>query len=282
MSTFSTNGDIGATAVVVAKFRAIETTRADRLFSDPLAEVLVAEAGMAETDGITLHAIEAIPMLRRVYDATVCRTRFLVEHVLSAIEDGCTQIVLLAAGLDTRAYRLPVGDQVTFYELDFARMLDFKDDALERRGVRPLTTRIGVAADLTADWGDRLLAAGFDPSVQTIWMAEGILMYFTQEQNNALLNAISKLSSARSRFLFVANGPGWLADGASKDLKAVVEQAGVAFKSYVEDPDSWLSSAGWDVRTVETLDSFGAQLGRIAKVATGQPARSWAVDAVKG
>lgn len=284
MSTFSTNGDIGATAVAVAKFRAIETTRPDRLFSDPLAEVLVAEAGMPGTDGITLEAIGMIPMLRRVYDATVFRTRFLDDHVLSAVEDGCCQIVLLAAGLDTRAYRLPVGDGAAFFEIDFERMLDFKNNALERHNVRPLTNRIAVAADLTEDWGDRLIAGGFDPSVQTIWMAEGILMYFTLAQNDALLTTISKLSAPRSRFLFAANGPGWLTDTASKDLRAVVEQAGVAFKSHVDDPGSWLSPAGWDVRTVDTLENYGAQFGRDTRPAgdsPDQPARSWAVDAVK-
>jgi methyltransferase (TIGR00027 family) len=283
MSTFSTNGDIGATAVVVAKFRAIETARSDRLFSDPLAEVLVAEAEMPEMDGITRDVIEVVPMLRRVYEATIVRTRYLDDHLLSAVQDGCRQVVLLAAGLDTRAYRLPVGGDVTFYELDLPKVLEFKKSALERHEAQPLTERVAVAADLTESWAEPLTAAGFDPAIATTWMAEGIMMYFTQEQNDALLKVISEMSARGSRFLFVANGPGWLADDSSKDLKATVDQAGVGFKSHVDDPETWLHPAGWAVHTADTLENFGTQFGR-GNARPGDddgPVRSWAVDAIR-
>lgn len=277
------NGDIGATAVVVAKFRAIETTRSDRLFADPLAEVLVTEAGMPEMEGITRDVIEVVPMLRRVYEATIVRTRYLDDHLLSAVEDGCRQVVLLAAGLDTRAYRIPVAEDVTFYELDLPKVLEFKNGALERHRAQTLTDRVAVAADLTESWAAPLQAAGFDPASATLWMAEGIMMYFTQEQNDALLETISAMSAPGSRFLFVANGPGWLADDSSKDLKATADQAGVGFKSHVDDPETWLHPAGWAVRNADTLENFGKQFGR-GNARPGDdsgPVRSWAVDAVR-
>ncbi|MEN6603888.1 MAG: SAM-dependent methyltransferase, partial [Bryobacteraceae bacterium] len=252
---------IGSTAVVVAQMRAVESSRPDRVIEDPLAAELVAAAGIPGVDSVGLSTIQSVPMLSRIYAAVVHRTRFLDDHLLDAIGSGCGQVVVLAAGLDSRAFRL--GCAATFFEIDLENVLEFKEPVVATKELGA-TRRTVIAEDLTdKSWTDKLITAGFDPSVQTAWIAEGILMYLTDTQNDALMAAIAGLSVAGSYLMFVTNGPGWLADGHSRQLKQAVDSAGFGFQSHLDEPENWLTRFGWNVHEVVTLEQVGHRLGRI-------------------
>jgi hypothetical protein len=106
----------------------------------------------------------------------VIRTRFFDDYLTAAIAARCHQVVLLAAGLDTRALRLawPAGTRV--FEIDLPGVLSFKDSVLAAQGAVPRCERIKVPADLCTDWTAALAEAGFDRSTPAAWLAEGLLI----------------------------------------------------------------------------------------------------------
>ena len=148
---------VSRTAVGVAALRAYESSRPDRLFEDPYAAAF-AEAGRAALprteDG---HARLGALM----YPQVVVRTRFFDDYLLGG---GCTQVVLLAAGLDARAFRLAWPPGTRLFELDLPEVLAFKDDVLAAHGATPACERVVVPADLREDWATALREAGFDPA----------------------------------------------------------------------------------------------------------------------
>lgn len=271
-------GNIGSTAVAVAQMRAVETSRPDRLFADAIAAELVEAADIPGVSSVTLQVMESVPMLERAYRAVVHRTWFLDQQVIHAVEAGCRQVVIVGAGLDTRAYRLDCA--AMFFEIDFQNIFDLKEPVLAPKQPTGLG-RAAVCADLTSpDWPAALTNAGFDPAVPTAWVAEGLLMYLTDAENTSLITAITDMSASGSRLIFVTNGPGWMADSASAQLQQAVDSAGFGFKSHVDDPSAWVSAFGWTLRTATTLEQIGLDLGRLYELPDGPP-RSWAVCAAK-
>jgi methyltransferase (TIGR00027 family) len=268
--------NIGATAVAVSQMRAVESARPDRLINDPLAAALVEASRIPGVGSVNLATVEAVPMLSRIYAAVVHRTRFLDDHVTEAVKSGCGQVVILAAGLDSRAFRLE--SVARFFEIDLANLFEFKEPVVVGKPVTA-ASRTVITADLTdPSWTAALTASGFDPSVPTAWIAEGILMYLTDEQNDMLMSEIAGLSASGSYLMFVANGPGWLADEHSKQLKDAVDSAGYGFQSHLDDPEVWLSRFGWTMVEAVTLEQVGHRLGRVEAL-SGGPAKSWAVCA---
>ena len=108
------------------------------------------------------------------------------------------QIVLLAAGLDSRAYRLRWPDGTVVFELDQPRVLDFKREALSRHGDSPLAERREIAVDLRDDWPQALTDQGFDPSRPSAWIAEGLLIYLPAAAQQQLFSGIDALASPGS------------------------------------------------------------------------------------
>ncbi len=163
MSTHQLVAGVGRTALSVARVRARESARPDALFSDPYARAfLEAFARAAPDEPITSSSP---PSLRATLALqVVVRTRFYDEYLLAAPGHGCRQVVLLAAGLDTRAFRLAWPDGVRLFELDLPGVLTFKDAVLAEQGAAPRCERTSLAVDLRADWPALLIAAGFDPA----------------------------------------------------------------------------------------------------------------------
>src|SRR5207302_7811291 len=112
--------------------------------------------------------------------SVIVRTRFLDDLLADAWLGGCRQVVILGAGLDTRAFRLSWPPESHCFELDLPPVLAFKDDVLRRPAVTPDCERVVVPADLLADWRPALLEAGFRPTEAAVWIAEGLLIYFSQ------------------------------------------------------------------------------------------------------
>jgi methyltransferase (TIGR00027 family) len=230
---------VGGTALGVARVRAWESRRPDRLFDDPYAELFVEAGDPPEMSG-------GHPGVRMVVHATI-RTRFYDEYLLGA---GCRQVVLLAAGLDTRAYRLNWPDGVRLFEVDLPEVLSFKESRL--MGVTPRCERIALPADLRTDWSGPLVETGFDPSTPTAWLAEGLLIYLDAEEAAGLLTAIGDLSAPGSRVSFERGDPAARAAAATSpamDGYTSLWKGGLA-----EDPVVWLSRNGWRTESHNLAD----------------------------
>ncbi|MGW4384867.1 SAM-dependent methyltransferase, partial [Kitasatospora sp. NPDC004531] len=186
---------VSRTALAVARARAYESAQPDPLFVDPYALAFVTAAGAPPRPS----AARIGPLARRLLVHAVLRTRHYDDRLLAA---GVHQVVLLAAGLDTRAHRLPWPDGTRLFELDLPPVLAFKERVLAEQGARPRCERVALPADLTdPTWPDRLRAAGFDPGQPTAWLAEGLLVYLDAEQAAQLFTAIGELSAPGSRLL---------------------------------------------------------------------------------
>ncbi|NUP29223.1 MAG: SAM-dependent methyltransferase, partial [Nocardia sp.] len=187
---------VGRTALMVAAARAAESAREDRLFTDPYAADFLAAAGSGEEAG---GAGEASKMWDSFSSYLPIRTRFFDDY-LRAATDTVRQVVIVAAGLDTRAFRLPAAPEVTVYELDTPDMLAFQQRELDARGARPSSgRRVAVAVDLREDWGSPLDSAGFDPDAPAAWLVEGLVSYLSPGDNDRLLAGISGRSVSGSR-----------------------------------------------------------------------------------
>lgn len=184
---------VADTGTLVAAIRAEETRRPDRLFDDPFAERLAGESGrrmLAESvaatgDKSTLQI--------------VVRTRFWDEALLNAVPP-VQQVVILAAGLDARAYRLPWPDGTTVFELDQPAVIAAKADALA--GDEPRCRRVAIGVDLTQDWTDTLRANGFDPELPAVWLMEGLLQYLDEGAVRTLFERVDALSAPGSVLLY--------------------------------------------------------------------------------
>lgn len=132
----------------------------------------------------------------------VIRTRFFADYLIKAAGDGIRQLVLLAAGLDTRAFRLPWPDGVRLYELDLREVLRFKDRVLAARTVIARCERTVVPVDLREDWPGVLIDAGLQTGEPTAWLAEGLVIYLTAAETVDLLTRLGQLSAASSSLAF--------------------------------------------------------------------------------
>src|SRR5271163_487523 len=206
--TWDINESVGATALGVAGGRAKETQSADPLISDPYAKLFLEAAGdgiwrVYLDDELPAELVDVDPQFEARMQAmlgyTACRTRFFDEYFLAAAGDGIRQAVILAAGLDSRAWRLAWPDGSVVYEIDQPKVLAFKTGTLESHAVSPIASHVGVGIDLRLDWPTALVEAGFDPSIPTAWSAEGLLPYLTAEAQDLLFNRIDSLSAPGSR-----------------------------------------------------------------------------------
>jgi methyltransferase (TIGR00027 family) len=261
------------TGVRVARVRAAETARQDRLFDDPLAAQLAAAFG-EPPDAAAPGDNGSSPVRRMLRDQVIIRTRFYDDYLIEATRAGCTQVGLLGAGLDTRAYRLPWPHRTRLFELDVGAVLTRKDEILSQ-ATMPRCERITVPIDLRADWPAALRASGFRPAEQTAWLAEGLLIYLDADEADGLLTSVDLLSVAGSRLATeTARGAMPQADGGVPLRPSDVRRlwrGGLG-----EDLGGWLQKRGWSSQ-VDPVDDVAAGYGR----ALEQPVPSGFVTAVK-
>src|SRR3984957_8270758 len=210
---------VGATALGVAASRAAETESDNPLIRDPFARVFLDAGGDGVWDWVSApqlpaELLESEPDLALQMQSMVgymaCRTAFFDQFFLDATRGGIRQVVILAAGLDSRSWRLPWPDGTTVYELDQPRVLDFKLSTLTEHGAEPACNRVAVAVDLRQDWPEALLQAGFDPSVPSAWSAEGVLPYLPSAAQELLVERGNALAAPGSRVAVEALGPKFL------------------------------------------------------------------------
>ena len=202
--TWDLASSVGATATLVAAARAAASRETEPLIDDPFAEPLVRAVGI---DFFTKMALGDLPALNdqaamgvtRMTDNMAVRTKFFDEFFLSAAADGVRQVVILASGLDSRAYRLDWPAGMVVFEIDQPEVIAFKTQTLAEQGAAPTCDRRTVAMDLGNDWASALREAGFDPSEPTAWSAEGLLGYLPPEAQDRLLDTVTDLSAPGSR-----------------------------------------------------------------------------------
>lgn len=185
------------TAQLVAAFRAMDANSdSPRIGSnigggpDLVAEELAGELGFAFAKEFGGNP-----------ESLVCRTMFFDKHIMSLLDAGCKQVVILAAGLDGRAWRLPRLDpSIKIYEVDVPRAMAYKGEKVATLGLELSCTRVVVEADLSnPNWTTKLLAAGFQPDQTSFFLIEGLLMYLPPGAPQMLLRDVSSLMSKGSR-----------------------------------------------------------------------------------
>ncbi|MFB1295511.1 class I SAM-dependent methyltransferase [Mycobacterium sp. pW049] len=196
---------VGATATMVAAGRAVASAGPDPLINDPYAEPLVRAVGLdffvklldGELD-LTRFPDSSAERAQAMIDGMAVRTKFFDDCCAAATTAGVAQVVILASGLDARAYRLPWPPGTVVYELDQPDVIEFKTRTLRDIGAEPTATHRPVAVDLRGDWPTALREAGFSPAQPTAWLAEGLLIYLPPEAQDGLFDQITELSAPGS------------------------------------------------------------------------------------
>jgi methyltransferase (TIGR00027 family) len=244
---------VSMTALGVAAARATESARPDRLFEDSLANKFIAAAG-ADFEEMLPRGSDLDATLARFFDYAALRTRFFDDYLLAACAAGCRQVVVLAAGLDTRAFRLPWPEVVRLFELDLPQIFVFKEQVLAREGARPVCQRIVVEANLSEEWSAPLLQAGFSPDERTAWLAEGILPYLTEEENDRVMSSIGRLSTFGSQLAFEHMKRDAQESVFFRDAAAALAELGESWQSLLGSPDAWLADYGWQGQVFDSAD----------------------------
>ena len=193
---------VGATALLVATARALEAQKPDPLAVDPFAEVFCRRVGGPAADvldgKLPEHPLNSLDWGQHFVNYQGARTRYFDDYFLQAADAGVRQVVILAAGLDSRAYRLAWPDGTTIFELDRPQVLDFKREVLAEQGVKPNADRREVAIDLREDWPQALRDSGFNATERSAWIAEGLLVYLTAAAQQQLFSGIDRLAAPGS------------------------------------------------------------------------------------
>ncbi|MGP4056092.1 class I SAM-dependent methyltransferase [Mycobacterium sp. 4D054] len=205
--TWDLTSSVGATATSVAASRAFASRAPDPLIHDPYAELLVEAVGIPHFVKVATGEIDFTvgadddPLFGadQMKSHIAVRTRFFDDFFTDAGAAGIRQAVILASGLDTRAYRLAWPAGTVVYEIDQPSVIEFKTRVLDDAGAAPTTDRRTVGIDLREDWPKALHETGFDRSTPTAWIAEGLLIYLPPEAQDRLLDNISDLSAPGSR-----------------------------------------------------------------------------------
>jgi methyltransferase (TIGR00027 family) len=255
---------VDPTAIAVAACRAIETSRPDALITDPWALALVEAAGARNRFPVNwpspddeVSPFDEPLLLGSIYIGM--RTR-LIDDELSRAQG---QVVILGAGLDTRAARLPVLSHLPVFEVDRAPTLALKDAVV---GTAWPPRRVAVGADVTGEWAVAAARAGFDQAVATSWVLEGLLPYLASADQRRLLDAVAHLSAPGSRAVIERAVPIDAGAATEERLQHLSSRTGVPMADLVAradppDPVTVLRDAGWQV-TEHSVADLERRFGR--------------------
>jgi methyltransferase (TIGR00027 family) len=275
--TWDLSNGVGATATGVAVGRALASRGEDPMIDDPFAEPLVRAVGVDFFTRVASGELNPAEVddngdfgMARMGTMMGIRTRFFDDFFMAAADDGIRQAVILASGLDARAYRLPWPAGTTVFEIDQARVIEFKTATLAELGASPTADLRPVPVDLRHDWPAALRAAGLDPTAPTAWSAEGLLPFLPPDAQDRLLDNITELSPAGSR-LATENfrGPTDAVQAMADRMRDVTEQ----WREHgfdVEMTDLWyagdrndvvdyLDARGWATSAINVAELFAAQ-----------------------
>ncbi|MFN3006712.1 class I SAM-dependent methyltransferase [Mycolicibacterium wolinskyi] len=262
---------VGATATVVAAQRAIAARGPDPLIHDPYAEPLVRAVGSDTSIRMLDASTDEEPGafgLKQVAEAMAVRTRFFDKLFADAAAAGVRQAVILASGLDTRAYRLEWPAGTVVYEIDQPAVIEFKTNTLAGLGAYPTAERRTISIDLRDDWPKALLDSGFDRNQPTAWIAEGLLIYLPPQAQDRLFDNITQLSAPGSHLAteYIPDAAAF-SDTRSRRVSDGFHRFGfdgqlseLVYEGERSDVTDYLSAHGWDV-TSQTLEEVYAANG---------------------
>jgi methyltransferase (TIGR00027 family) len=280
--TWDIISSLGATALGVAAYRAAETVQENPLIRDDFAVILVDAVGVAgwqrlaraDTSWLDADDDRGRRILAASREFVAARTLFFDRYVAEAAAAGISQVVILAAGLDARTYRLDCLAGSVVYELDQPKVLEYKLTTLAEHGATPKATLRPVAVDLRDDWGAALIDTGFDKLAPTAWLVEGLLPYVPSAAQRELIADITALSAPGARLAAEAYpsatthlGPQRMAAwrensakirdrlGVGVDVTTLTQQADPT------DVAAVLTDHGWTVSSVDSRDEM-TRLGR--------------------
>ena len=262
--TWDITTSVGSTALFVATARALEAQKPDPLALDPFAEVFCRAVGgpwAAVLEGQAPdHPLTTKEFGQHFVTFQAARTRFFDEYFRRVAQAGVRQIVLLAAGLDSRAYRLDWPAGTTIYELDQPQVLEFKREAVAAHGAVPKAERREVAIDLRGDWPQALRDSGFQPDQPSAWIAEGLLIYLPASAQEQLFTGIDALASSGSHLAVEEGRP------MDRDVfRAKVEETKsteddrerwwqLIYNEQVAPAAQWFGERGWTAQDITLLD----------------------------
>ncbi len=260
---------VGSTALFVAAARALAGRDPSALAVDPFAEVFVRVAGSEWIE--MLDGGEAAELLsesefgKSLQEFQAARTRYFDDFVVAAIDACVRQVVILASGLDARAYRLDWPEGTIVYELDRPRVLEFKRETLAANGDKPRVERREVAVDLRDNWPVALQERGFDPAMPTAWLVEGLLVYLPALAQEQLFGTIDALSAAGSRVAVEQMDP--LPEEAAEALEQMSDETetgssgqwtALIYNEPRSEVTAWLSAHGWRAERTDVPDYLRA------------------------
>jgi methyltransferase (TIGR00027 family) len=209
--TWDITTSVGSTALFVATARALEAQKPDPLAVDPYAELFCRAVGGPSADvldgKVPDHPLKTADFGEHFVNFQGARTKYFDEYFLRAADAGVRQVVILAAGLDSRAYRLAWPAATTIFELDRPQVLDFKGEVLNEHGAQPRAERREIAVDLREDWPQALRDSGFDPAKPSAWIAEGLLIYLPAGAQEQLFTGIDSLAGHGSHVAIEDGAP---------------------------------------------------------------------------
>ncbi len=302
---------VGATAIGVAAMRAAETRRPDALFGDPFAERLVDATGsgwsrvlraqIAAASGGADPAVEGDAssrtadsdnLYRPLAAMLIARTVYFDEYFTAASGAGIRQIVILASGLDARAYRMEWPSGTVVFEIDQPKVLSFKNSVLADAELA--AERRAVAVDLRQDWPKALRDNGFDPTAPTAWLAEGLLRYLPGEAQDRLFDDLAALSAPGSR-IALNIGRGRREDTpalrAMRERRArLLAEAGITLNLEElwypwegrTDPREWFTAHGWAVTEGDPAALLAAHGREMPEAVRGELNRHILMTATRG
>jgi methyltransferase (TIGR00027 family) len=238
---------LARTACWTAAVRAHESERADLLFRDPWASQLAGAEGEMWWHGLSPQQRDGAAIFQPI------RTRFFDDLLgRTTRNDQIRQVILLAAGLDTRAFRLSWPEGTRLFELDQPTVLAEKMRLLGEVGAEAACERISVGVDLRVpSWPDHLRAAGFVPQERSVWLLEGFLVYLEEDEVLHLLDEVSALAAAGSQLGFDVLNHAMLTASWRRDAQDEMRQVGARQRSAMDEPERVLGQRGWRVSVVQ-------------------------------
>lgn len=253
---------VTGTAYWIAAARARETARPDRLFNDPYAAELAGERGrlmLEQRERPTGKENSFLPIRTRYFDDVITTRR-------------PPQVVLLGAGLDTRAFRLPLDAGTRVFEVDHPEILEEKEAVLSRLRARPRCRREIVRADLADSWAGALREAGFEPESPALWLAEGLFFYLAGDLVRDLVGQAFELSAPGSAFAADVFGTGLLRLPGMEAGTRWRTDNGMPPPFCTDRPEELFTEAGWDRPDLTPVGAANASYGRIPRLPA--PARA--------
>jgi methyltransferase (TIGR00027 family) len=239
----STREAIASTALLVAAIRAQESAREDRLFEDPFAERLAGEEGrrLLATAVAATGEQPTVPI--------IIRTRYWDEALLRA---PAPQVIILAAGMDSRAYRLPWPAGTTVYEVDQPAVITAKNQLLA--GEQTRCRRVAIGIDLADDWPKALQSQGFSSDIETVWLVEGLLQYLDEDTVLTLFERVDALSASGSELLYDVVGKTLLQAPFLAPTRQFMEELGARWTFGTDAPATLAERLGWTAAVTDLAE----------------------------